>query len=80
MEANPSDTVILRQAGNHSIQFSKSRGALLIITEDYHAEPLVLTKWDLLELLMAMESNSPGGDADKATHETPKAGRSRRRK
>ena len=61
----PSDTVTIKDTGNHSIQFSKSRNVLLIATNDYHAGPLELTKLDLLGFLVAMETSTPRGEADK---------------
>jgi len=52
----PSDTVLLKDTGNHTIQYSRSRSVLMIVTNDYHAGPLELTKLDLLGFLTAMES------------------------
>jgi hypothetical protein len=57
----PNDTVTIKDTGNHSIQFSRSRNVLLIATNDYHAGPLVLTKLDLLRLLTVMETLPPEG-------------------
>jgi len=57
----PSDTVILKETGNHTIRFSKSRNVLLITTNDYHAGPLVLMKLDLLGFLTAMEAATSDG-------------------
>ena len=57
-DVGPADPVTIREIGNHSIQFSKSRNVLLVVTNDYHAEPLALTKLDLLGFLTAMEASS----------------------
>lgn len=54
----PADLVTIKDAGNYSIQFSKSRSVLLITANDDQAEPLVLTKLDLLGFLTAMEASA----------------------
>jgi hypothetical protein len=56
--AEPSDVVTLKDFENHSVQFSRSRKTLLVVTNDYHAGPLELTKLDLLSFLTAMERST----------------------
>lgn len=50
------DIVVIREMPNHTIRYLKARNVLLIATNDYHAEPLALTKLDLIDFLRAMES------------------------
>jgi hypothetical protein len=56
----PADGVVVRNTGCHTIRYSRSRNALLVYTDDYHAGPLVLKRGDLLRLLLAMEEPSGG--------------------
>ena len=51
-------TVTIKEFAGYSVEYSPSRGVLLIVTNDYHAEPLELTRLDLLGFLLAMESSA----------------------
>jgi len=61
--AEPADIVTLADFANHSVQFSRSRNSLLVVTNDYHADPLELTKLDLLNFLTAMERSAESGSS-----------------
>ena len=54
----PSDLESVREFDGHSIKFSKSRNALLVVTNDPQAGPLALTKLDLLGFLTWREASS----------------------
>lgn len=55
------DVVMIREMPNHTVRYLKARNVLLIATNDYHAEPLALTKLDLIDFLRAMESATQDG-------------------
>lgn len=61
------DTVLVMDAGSHTVEYSLSRNALLIATNDYHAGPLVLSKLDLLGFLTVMETAAGRGAASAGT-------------